>query len=198
MSAPYKRRMRLIPGSCPVAANGRGTGQAARPPVMSCTTWGFSCPGPCAPGGGLLPRLFTLTRSLARPGGLIFCDTFRRPWLGPGAPACSTRHGALRCSDFPPGRSWQCQRRRAIVCPPHEQLTHRRGAGQGESRPDQSVANRNHATITTPMTSFPAIPAMLPIRVPHVERPAGSNPWPPSNSPTSTPASGPRNSPTGP
>ena len=36
-------------------------------------------------------------------GGLIFCDTFRRPRLGPGAPACSTRHGALRCSDFPPG-----------------------------------------------------------------------------------------------
>ena len=33
-------------------------------PVLSCTAWGFSCPGTCAPGGGLLPRLFTLSKGL--------------------------------------------------------------------------------------------------------------------------------------
>lgn len=32
-------------------------------PVLSCTAWGFSCPGPYEPGGELLPRLFTLTGS---------------------------------------------------------------------------------------------------------------------------------------
>ena len=41
------------------------------PPVLSCTAWGFSCPLACARGGGLLPRLFTLTRRLAPEGGLF-------------------------------------------------------------------------------------------------------------------------------
>lgn len=41
------------------------------PPVLSCTAWGFSCPLACARGGGLLPRLFTLTRRLAPMGGLF-------------------------------------------------------------------------------------------------------------------------------
>jgi len=41
------------------------------PPVLSCTAWGFSCPLACARGGGLLPRLFTLTRRLAPVGGLF-------------------------------------------------------------------------------------------------------------------------------
>ena len=40
-------------------------------PVLSCTAWGFSCPLACARGGGLLPRLFTLTRRLAPAGGLF-------------------------------------------------------------------------------------------------------------------------------
>ena len=93
------RGMRLLPGSCPACAR-----PARRQlPVMSCTTWGFSCPGTCAPGGGLLPRLFTLTplRLAAKRGGLIFCDTFRRAGLSPDAPAHSTRHVVWRCSDFP-------------------------------------------------------------------------------------------------
>jgi len=43
------------------------------------------------------------SRNSAASGGLIFCDTVRHPRLGPGTPASSTRHVALRCSDFPPG-----------------------------------------------------------------------------------------------
>ena len=50
----------------------RRSGQATRSsPVLSCTTWGFSCPLACAWGGGLLPRLFTLTDTLSRYGGLF-------------------------------------------------------------------------------------------------------------------------------
>ena len=45
------------------------SGQAAQLPVLSCTAWGFSCPGACALGGELLPRLFTLTG--VAPGGLF-------------------------------------------------------------------------------------------------------------------------------
>src|SRR5208282_6782202 len=41
--------------------------------VWPCTAWGLSCPGGCPPGGGLLPRLFTLapTPERARRGGLF-------------------------------------------------------------------------------------------------------------------------------
>jgi hypothetical protein len=48
----------------------RESGQAARSSVLSCTTWGFSCPRDCSRGGGLLPRLFTLAPRQAR-GGLF-------------------------------------------------------------------------------------------------------------------------------
>ena len=40
-------------------------------PVLSCTARGFSCPVTRVTGGGLLPRLFTLTDTLARNGGLF-------------------------------------------------------------------------------------------------------------------------------
>ncbi len=53
------REVRLIPG------NGFAEAKRVRhraPPVLSCTTRGFSCPAGCPAGGGLLPRLFTLTR----------------------------------------------------------------------------------------------------------------------------------------
>ena len=82
------------------AAPEGAAGQAARLPVLSCTAWGLSCPGACAPGGGLLPRLFTLARGL-RPGRFVFCDTFHHTGLSPGASAHSARHAALWCSDFP-------------------------------------------------------------------------------------------------
>jgi len=49
------------------------------PPVLSCTTWGFSCPLAYARGGGLLPRLFTLADRLA-PGGGLFSVTLSVGW----------------------------------------------------------------------------------------------------------------------
>ena len=65
------------------------------PPVLSCTAWGFSCPPACAGGGGLLPRLFTLTSKLASGGGL-FSVTLS---VGPGFRPCLPRvlRGMLPC-----------------------------------------------------------------------------------------------------
>lgn len=104
LDPPARAAARLAARWCdyyPGAATPEGAaGQAARLPVVSCTAWGLSCPGACAPGGGLLPRRFTLTHSLRR-GRFVFCDTFHRAGLGPGASAYSTRHAALWCSDFP-------------------------------------------------------------------------------------------------
>ena len=98
------------------------SGRARRPafPVLSCTTWGFSCPAGCPTGGGLLPRLFTLTLSPKTFGRFVFCDTFRGPVLSPAPPACSTRHVVWRCSDFPlaarPPEGARCQRPSATRC----------------------------------------------------------------------------------
>ncbi len=64
-------------------------------PVLSCTAWGFSCPGTRAPGGGLLPRHFTLAAAASRlRWRYVFCDTFRRRELAP--PAAWVCHPA-RC-----------------------------------------------------------------------------------------------------
>jgi hypothetical protein len=72
------------------------------PSVLSCTTWGFSCLANYSASGELLPRLFTLAcTSLPKNRRCLFCDTFRQPRLAPGPPACSTRHAAVWCSDFP-------------------------------------------------------------------------------------------------
>ena len=78
------RGMRLLPGSCPAFARLA----RRRLPVMSCTTWGFSCPGTCAPGGGLLPRLFTLTplRLAAKRGGLFSVTLSVAPDFRPKLP----------------------------------------------------------------------------------------------------------------
>ena len=74
-------RVRPIPGT------GRDCSRPDRRPgvpVWPCTAWGLSCPGSCPPGGGLLPRLFTLTaRPLRAPRRFILCDTFHRPELSP-------------------------------------------------------------------------------------------------------------------
>ena len=88
---------RLFPG--PIAGAWKRAGDP--PPVLSCTTRGFSCPGARATGGELLPRLFTLTPAVAGQGGLFSVTLSVAAGLGRAAPACSTRHVALRCSDFP-------------------------------------------------------------------------------------------------
>ncbi len=82
--APRFRGMRLLPGSCPAFARPA----RRRLPVMSCTTWGFSCPGTCAPGGGLLPRLFTLTPLglAAKQGGLFSVTLSVAPDFRPTPP----------------------------------------------------------------------------------------------------------------
>ncbi len=92
-------RMRPIPGT------GRDRSRPGRQPgvpVWPCTAWGLSCPGSCPPGGGLLPRLFTLAaRPLRAARRYVLCDTFHRPGLSPRPSANFSRHAALWCSDFP-------------------------------------------------------------------------------------------------
>src|SRR3984893_16713968 len=82
------------------------------PSVLSCTAWGFSCLADYSASGELLPRLFTLACSKNR--RFVFCDTFRHSDLSTGAPACSTRHAAVWCSDFPPANLAIHQRSSAI------------------------------------------------------------------------------------
>ena len=75
------RGMRLLPGSCPAFARPA----RRRLPVMSCTTWGFSCPRDCSRGGGLLPRRFTLALPLAK-GGLFSVTLSVAPDFRPALP----------------------------------------------------------------------------------------------------------------
>jgi hypothetical protein len=78
---PRWRGVRLIPGMCPACAGRPGR---AVIPVLSCTARGLSCHDDHSSCGGLLPRLFNLTR---RSGRYIFCDTFRGGGLAPAGPA---------------------------------------------------------------------------------------------------------------
>ncbi len=71
--------------------------------VWPCTAWGLSCPAGCPAGGGLLPRLFTLTATplRARHGGLFSVTLSIDRNFRPGPPRTFPRHAALWCSDFP-------------------------------------------------------------------------------------------------
>jgi hypothetical protein len=92
----------------------RGSSRTGCPSsVLSCTAWGFSCLADLSASGELLPRLFTLACSsgklaaplnsfLSKNRRFFLCDTFRRRNLSTAAPASSTRHAAVWCSDFPP------------------------------------------------------------------------------------------------
>ena len=55
-----------------------------------------------------LPALFSKNRRS------FFCDTFRRRDFSTATPACSTRHAAVWCSDFPPASLTTHQRSSAI------------------------------------------------------------------------------------
>ena len=68
-------------------------------PIWPCSGWGFQCPGRRRPGGGLLPRLFTLTAA-GRPAEAV-CFLLHFPWPLSRPPGV-TRHPALRSPDFPP------------------------------------------------------------------------------------------------
>jgi len=100
------------PLQSPGATIPEGLRTGCPPSVLSCTAWGFSCLADCSASGELLPRLFTLTCSKNR--RCIFCDTFRRHDLSTVAPAYSTRHAAVWCSDFPPVNLAIYQRSSAI------------------------------------------------------------------------------------
>ncbi len=62
----------------------------------------------------------------------LFCDTFRRRNFTTAAPACSTRHAAVWCSDFPPASLTTHQRSSAIG----EESTTIRKAGKPD---DESI-----------------------------------------------------------
>jgi len=92
-------------------------------PVWPCTAWGLSCPGGYPPGGGLLPRLFTLTTApkRARRGGLFSVTLSIDRRLRSGPPRLF--RGMLPCGvrTFLPGRSRSDHL-------PEGNLAHRRGA----------------------------------------------------------------------
>src|SRR3990172_2946406 len=77
----------------------RRTGE--RPPIWSCSGWGLPCPLGRPRGGGLLPRLFTLTPGELKSRGGVFSVA-----LSVSSRSLRvTEHPALRSSDFPLRRS---------------------------------------------------------------------------------------------
>ena len=71
--------------------------------VWPCTAWGLSCPGDRSPGGGLLPRLFTLTPTpvQAHRGGIFSVTLSIDADFRPRPLRTFPQHAALWCSDFP-------------------------------------------------------------------------------------------------
>ena len=83
-------------GTNPELPRLRGTGGPPVTPARPCTIRGLSFPDGYPPGGGLLPRLFTLTRfGRNHAGRYFFCDTFRPSGLASGLPLVS--QGGLSC-----------------------------------------------------------------------------------------------------
>ena len=77
-------------GTNPELPRLRGTGGPPVTPARPCTIRGLSFPAGCPAGGGLLPRLFTLTlRGQSHAGRYFFCDTFRQPRLASRLPPVS-------------------------------------------------------------------------------------------------------------
>ena len=54
----WEARLPVFSSGLPGTDNGAGN---ASSPIWPCSGWGLQCPGCYHPGGGLLPRLFTLT-----------------------------------------------------------------------------------------------------------------------------------------
>lgn len=83
-------------GTNPELPRLRGTGGPPVTPARPCTIRGLSFPAGYPTGGGLLPRLFTLTlRDRSHAGRYFLCDTFRQPQLASGLPPVS--QGGLSC-----------------------------------------------------------------------------------------------------
>src|SRR3989304_7076920 len=73
----------------------RRTGE--RPPIWSCSGWGLPCPLGRPRGGGLSPRLVTLTPGELKSRGGVFSVALSVP----SRSLRVTEHPALRSSDFP-------------------------------------------------------------------------------------------------
>ena len=105
LSPPLARRVAIIPlapwlptGSSNLPG-GFGRASLRRPPIRSCSAWGFPCPRCHQRGGALLPHLFTLaTRGSPRGFGGVFSVALS---LG-SPPLAVSQHAALRSPDFPP------------------------------------------------------------------------------------------------
>jgi len=120
--------LRLIPGGHLRLAPRDRAGNPV-PPVLSCTAWGFSCPRTCARGGGLLPRLFTLSARLAPGGGLFSVTLSVERDLGPFPPRIlrgMLPFGVRTFLSPPP-----CGLRRTAVRHRLEPYTHRRAEASG-------------------------------------------------------------------
>ncbi len=61
---------RLPAASSDLPGTGSDAGHISSP-IWSCSGWGLQCPGRCRPGGGLLPRHFTLTAA-GRPAEAVY------------------------------------------------------------------------------------------------------------------------------
>ena len=98
---------KLLSGSCNLPGSRNGAGRSCSP-IWSCSAWGLPCQRPlpeprCALTAPFHPYL-TRDSSLSlesRPGGIVFCGTFRKTRFERAPPAVS-RHVALWRPDFPP------------------------------------------------------------------------------------------------
>ena len=73
-------------------------------PILSCSVlhhMGFFVPPRLRLGRWALTPPFHPYRNACAHRRFVFCDTFRQPQLSPRFPACSPRHAALWCPDFP-------------------------------------------------------------------------------------------------
>jgi hypothetical protein len=96
---------------------------APRFPIWPCTRWGFPCPVACAPGGGLLPHLFTLALPVARRGGLFSVALSVNRASRPGCPRVfhpgeGTGYAASRPAVF--GLSSPSRKRERAILRPSE------------------------------------------------------------------------------
>ena len=64
-------------------------------PIWPCSRWGFPCPGDYSTGGGLLPRLFTLTAATEAAAAVCFLWHSPSDGLSASPPACIPIHTDL-------------------------------------------------------------------------------------------------------
>ena len=83
-----------LPGTCPAVRNAERAAPGS--PIWPCTRWGFPCLRACARSGGLLPRLFTLTRASCETRAVFSLWHFPSARLAAWPPACIPQPAFLR------------------------------------------------------------------------------------------------------